>query len=131
VRPLLNCVTLGEQDERMALPPRFLYLPCSTACHASLEPAESAANSLHAETAKVLAIRAPRYTGTGTKADALQFINSEVRVWLTACKAATRTLIARLEAACADAAPGSRGIAVLHADVASSTLPKARSPTSR
>jgi hypothetical protein len=56
--------------------------------------------------------------GTGTQADALVFIDSDVRTWLAARKNATKTLIVRLEAARNEAAPGSRDIALLHRDVA-------------
>jgi hypothetical protein len=99
----------------------FVTLVClsSAACSASVEPPETPANALHAEAAKVLAIHAPRYLGTGTKADALRFIRSDISSWFSVRKAATRTLVAKLEAASSGAAPGSRGIALLHADAAS------------
>lgn len=105
---------MNAWPRRLAL----LCLPCGAACGASIQPPESAESALHAEAAKVLAVRAPRYTGSGTKADALAFINSDVRPWLAARKAATKSLIARLEAARTDMAPGSPGVALLHADVA-------------
>jgi hypothetical protein len=100
---------------------RLLTVLCllfSVACGGSIEAPESTTNTLHAETAKVLAIRAPRYTGTGSKADALQYINSDVKPWLVVRKTATQRLITRLEAAGTSPAPGRSGVALMHADIA-------------
>jgi len=86
-------------------------------CGSTLEAKAPTAQSLHSEAEAILALRAPRYTGSGEKADAIRFIKSEIAAWIVRRKAATYDLIAKYETVRAHA-PSGPNVAALYGDVA-------------
>jgi len=87
-----------------------------SACGNTREAKEPTLPSLHSEAEAILAMRAPRYSGTGDKADAIQFIKSDIGAWVVRRKHATDALISKYEAARSHAS--GPGVALMYADVA-------------
>lgn len=93
----------------------------SVACGPPTEAKAPVVEALRAEADRILAMRAPRYSGTGEKADALRFVKSDFSAWIAQRKAATDALVRRYEAARSGAGKGP-GVAVLYGDVAELVL---------
>jgi len=74
-------------------------------------------NPLRGEQRRLLAMRAPRYSGTGERADTLRFVQSDLKAWIVERSRATDRLIEKYEAARAGAIAGT-GKAVFFRDVA-------------
>jgi hypothetical protein len=54
-------------------------------------------NQLDAEKARVLAMQAPRYAGSGDKEDAARFLDTELKPWIARRKDATEALIGKYQ----------------------------------
>lgn len=99
--------------------------PAPTSPSAAAAPvSDSSSDPLESEKARVLSMRAPRYSGSGDKDDALHFVNSELKAWIGERKRATEAVVQRyLERAAGDAATEQaaasfRSVAQLELDVA-------------
>lgn len=96
-RPLILTILLAACASPTTAP------TSTTANREATTVAES--DPLQSEKNRVLAMRAPRYLGSGDKDDALSFLNIEVKEWLSKRKTATQSLCDRYLAASSAASP--------------------------